>query len=209
MCCSSNKHRPLRALSRLKSLRAVVVCFTTALPYMISVFTLILLLMIIFAIVGLQLFMGIYHYKCVDPVTKLVENYEAYGQGSLVYDEYGCGSGLGRDCPAEYGLCAKFRKPQLDIAPGFDNLGQSMLSIFQVVTLEWSYIFYRAGRFALSSISRVVSTITYLTPVSLQIYPSIDITADHLGYAVILFFIPVILFIAYLMMSILLAVVRV
>lgn len=108
-----------------------------------------------FAIIALQLFQESYHRKCVDPITGL---YELYVGGVL--DEFGCGH---RSCPADsFPLCAKTNDIIATVSPGFNNLGTSLQSVFQIITLEWSFIYYR--------------------------------TADYLGRASIVFFIPLIVF---------------
>ncbi|GMH39581.1 hypothetical protein BSKO_07479 [Bryopsis sp. KO-2023] len=128
--------RPLRTITRFESLRSVVVCFLEALPLLVSVVGLLFFFLFLFAIAGIQMFVQVYHHACVHDITGDIE--VALGNSP---DELGCGGS--RSCPADY-TCQRFDKgTNIDVA-GFDNIGTSMLTIFQCTTLGgWSYVMYR------------------------------------------------------------------
>lgn len=86
--------RPLRSITRFESLRAIVVCFLEAVPLLGAVVSLLLFVMLIFAIAGTAMFTNTYRYACYDNLTGLPEENE----GQL--DAAGCGGW--RSCPAEF-----------------------------------------------------------------------------------------------------------
>ncbi|GAB4819675.1 hypothetical protein N2152v2_006721 [Parachlorella kessleri] len=125
--------RPLRTITRFESLRSIVVCFLEAVPLLISVVQLLVFFTVLAAITGTLLFMDSFHQACFDDMTGTQET----NDGGL-YD-YGCGS---RYCPANFTCLAYEPEPPLSSA-GFGNVGESMLSTFQVITMSsWAFIMY-------------------------------------------------------------------
>lgn len=128
--------RPLRTITRVESLKAIVVCFMEAIPLLSSVIGLFFILMVIFAIAAVMLFQDAYRRRCYDPINL---TFEAPGPSGT--DEFGCGGH--RRCPAGF-ECINYTPGRGEYALGFDNLGSSLLMVFQMITLSnWSFIMYR------------------------------------------------------------------
>ena len=86
--------------------------------------------MLIFAIGGLNLFMGMLKQRCVNLET-----------GGTIYDEEGeeilCQDG---SCPEDYFCGKQTLNPNFDVT-NFDNIFWGLLNVFQCITLEgWSEI---------------------------------------------------------------------
>ncbi|KAF8072369.1 NaCP60E [Scenedesmus sp. PABB004] len=108
--------RPLRTITRFAALRSIVVCFLEAVP--------------------LLLFGDAFHRGCVDAATGARE-----ADAASVADEFGCGH---RTCPPAFSTCFTFPTSQAREMAGFANVGLSMLSVFQSMTLtNWSFTMYR------------------------------------------------------------------
>jgi hypothetical protein len=65
--------RPLRTINRMENLRAIVVAFLEALPMLGSVVLLTVLALSLWALVSMQLFMGMYHTACREDSTGKLE----------------------------------------------------------------------------------------------------------------------------------------
>ena len=110
--------RPLRLVKRFPGMRLVVSCLLRSIPSMLEVSSVILLLYLIFAILGTSLFKGNF-YHCVDlfPTHQLVDVPDIHGIRNW------------RDCKA-----LNFSWQARDMS--FDNVGLSMLTLFEVSTLS-------------------------------------------------------------------------
>lgn len=129
--------RPLRTVTRFQSLKVVVVSFMDSVPMLVQVVLLMFFIMMLFAISGLSLFQEAFHRQCYDPVSMEFE--VAYGPSP---DEFGCGGT--RSCPESHPVCGYKSTGRGQVMAGFDNLGTSTLSVFQVITLGgWSFMMYR------------------------------------------------------------------
>merc|ERR1719210_1060469 len=90
---------------------------------------LVLFVIIIYSIIGLELFMGAFHKTCFDVVT-----------GDMMEDPTPCGGIF--SCPNGTECRGEWEGPQWGITC-FDNFGQAMLTVFQCITLEgWTDMLY-------------------------------------------------------------------
>lgn len=124
--------RPLKTISRIKELKVIMIALFRTLPLLRDTLLILMFLFMVFAIAGLQLYMGILKRRCYDPVT-----------GKAFVDEEGetvlCGS---LTCSPGY-VCGKMIvNPNYD-AMSFDTIFWSFLMVFQIVTMEgWTDIMY-------------------------------------------------------------------
>ncbi|XP_076303607.1 ca[2+]-channel protein alpha[[1]] subunit D isoform X4 [Lasioglossum baleicum] len=126
--------RPLRLVSGVPSLQVVLNSILRAMIPLLHIALLVLFVIIIYAIIGLELFSGKMHKTCRHNVT-----------GAVMEDPVPCGPG-GYQCSnvgADY-YCSKqyWEGPNWGIT-NFDNFGLAMLTVFQCVTLEgWTDVLY-------------------------------------------------------------------
>eukprot|EP01062_Namystynia_karyoxenos_P061737 TRINITY_DN5422_c0_g1_i1.p1 TRINITY_DN5422_c0_g1~~TRINITY_DN5422_c0_g1_i1.p1 ORF type:complete len:2264 (+),score=725.83 TRINITY_DN5422_c0_g1_i1:101-6892(+) len=124
--------RPLRAIRRIKNVRVLVNTIVKALPMMADVLMMLLLLMYAFAVLGMQLFIGVQNQRCYyvpadGPAQQpqLVEN-----------DTDVCGY---RECAEVAGLnvsCEINAEVYRQTVFSFNNIWQGILLVFKVVTLD-------------------------------------------------------------------------
>ena len=120
--------RPLRTISGVEGLKILVTSLIAALPQLGNTLVILLFFFLIFAIGGLQLWMGILRDRCTHTVTGLME------EG---YENNPCGA---RECPSGY-TCAKYVTNPFHGTVNFDDIFSSLLVVFQCVTLEgWTPI---------------------------------------------------------------------
>ncbi|XP_018043905.1 PREDICTED: muscle calcium channel subunit alpha-1 isoform X3 [Atta colombica] len=123
--------RPLRLVSGVPSLQVVLNSILRAMVPLLHIALLVLFVIIIYAIIGLELFSGKMHKTCRHNITdEIMEN------------PIPCGSG-GFQCSQSY-YCSKqfWEGPNYGIT-NFDNFGLSMLTVFQCITLEgWTDVLY-------------------------------------------------------------------
>ncbi|XP_036335354.1 muscle calcium channel subunit alpha-1 isoform X1 [Rhagoletis pomonella] len=121
--------RPLRLVSGVPSLQVVLNSILRAMIPLLHIALLVLFVIIIYAIIGLELFSGKLHKTCLRPDT-----------GEIMEDEHPCGTGF--RCPDDYVCHEKWDGPNYGIT-NFDNFGLAMLTVFQCVTLEgWTDVLY-------------------------------------------------------------------
>ncbi|XP_076641129.1 ca[2+]-channel protein alpha[[1]] subunit D isoform X4 [Halictus rubicundus] len=126
--------RPLRLVSGVPSLQVVLNSILRAMIPLLHIALLVLFVIIIYAIIGLELFSGKMHKTCRHNVTE-----------AIMEDPIPCGPG-GFQCSdvgPEY-YCSKqfWEGPNWGIT-NFDNFGLAMLTVFQCVTLEgWTDVLY-------------------------------------------------------------------
>jgi len=121
--------RPLRLLSSVPSLQIVLNAILMALIPLFNIMLLVMFVIIIYAIIGLELFSGIFHKACFNEMT-----------GEIDLEPTPCGGML--HCPNGT-ICREYWEgPQYGIT-NFDNIGQAMLTVFQCITLEgWTDVLY-------------------------------------------------------------------
>ena len=122
--------RPLRFVNNIAGLKSIVQSVMTAIPMLKNTMIVLFFFFLIFAIGGLNLFMGMLKQRCVDELT-----------GESFTDDEGeemlCGS---VECPTGYYCGKKTLNPNYDVT-NFDNIFWALLNVFQCVTLEgWSDI---------------------------------------------------------------------
>ncbi|KAM7341447.1 ca[2+]-channel protein alpha[[1]] subunit D isoform 4-T4 [Cochliomyia hominivorax] len=124
--------RPLRLVSGVPSLQVVLNSILKAMIPLLHIALLVLFVIIIYAIIGLELFSGKLHKTCRNPMT---------GEYLGDLDElHPCGVGF--PCPEKFVCFDEWVGPNWGIT-NFDNFGLSMLTVFQCVTLEgWTDVLY-------------------------------------------------------------------
>ncbi|XP_031422178.1 voltage-dependent L-type calcium channel subunit alpha-1D isoform X4 [Clupea harengus] len=126
--------RPLRLVSGVPSLQVVLNSIIKAMVPLLHIALLVLFVIIIYAIIGLELFIGKMHATCYLLST-----------GALAEDEpTPCAvSGHGRNCPVNTTACKEgWHGPNNGIT-NFDNFLFAMLTVFQCITMEgWTDVLY-------------------------------------------------------------------
>ncbi|KAF7258662.1 hypothetical protein EG68_04262 [Paragonimus skrjabini miyazakii] len=157
--------RPLRLVSGLPSLQVVLNAIMRAMVPLLHIALLVIFVIIIYAIIGLELFSGKLHATCYDiftgeiednpspcslskrgavcPITtfchdfKVNMSYAAVAERKLLVEAVAAGN-----------ITPPFPKPERWVGPNhgitnFDNFGLSMLTVFQCVTMEgWTQVLY-------------------------------------------------------------------
>ncbi|KAG5899700.1 hypothetical protein JTB14_030094 [Gonioctena quinquepunctata] len=130
--------RPLRLVSGVPSLQVVLNSILRAMVPLLHIALLVLFVIIIYAIIGLELFSGKLHNTCYDNSTGSIE-------GKMMDDPHPCGNESGFNCSAlgpEMVCSDGWKGPNSGIT-NFDNFGLSMLTVFQCITLEgWTDVLY-------------------------------------------------------------------
>ncbi|XP_040163845.1 muscle calcium channel subunit alpha-1-like isoform X4 [Anopheles arabiensis] len=125
--------RPLRLVSGVPSLQVVLNSILRAMVPLLHIALLVLFVIIIYAIVGLELFSGKMHKTCFHNITEdMMEDPTPCGEGG-----FQCSS-IGVNWVCRY----YWEGPNAGIT-NFDNFGLSMLTVFQCITLEgWTDMLY-------------------------------------------------------------------
>ncbi|XP_055767178.1 voltage-dependent L-type calcium channel subunit alpha-1D-like isoform X2 [Salvelinus fontinalis] len=126
--------RPLRLVSGVPSLQVVLNSIIKAMVPLLHIALLVLFVIIIYAIIGLELFIGKMHATCFFPST-----------GMIAEDEPApCAiSGHGRQCPINGTECREGWHGPNDGITNFDNFLFAMLTVFQCITMEgWTDVLY-------------------------------------------------------------------
>lgn len=125
--------RPLRLVSGVPSLQVVLNSILRAMVPLLHIALLVLFVIIIYAIIGLELFSGKLHKSCFHNIT-----------GEIMDDPHPCGED-GFQCERiGFNMICRYywEGPNFGIT-NFDNFGLSMLTVFQCVTLEgWTDMLY-------------------------------------------------------------------
>ncbi|XP_045525614.1 muscle calcium channel subunit alpha-1-like isoform X1 [Pieris brassicae] len=125
--------RPLRLVSGVPSLQIVLNSILKAMVPLFHIAFLVLFVIIIYAIIGLELFSGVLHDTCFDNETK-----------KMVDDPFPCSreADVGNHCD-EGQICKDYWVGINFGITNFDNIGYAMLTVFQCITLEgWTDIMY-------------------------------------------------------------------
>lgn len=118
--------RPLRSISNVKGLRQLFLALIYSLKMLVSSVIVLIFFFFIFAIAGLQLYMGILRNRCMDMTTGLVLD-----------DSEICGA---RECGIGLECVLGLNNPNSGVT-NFDNILFAFLAVFQCVTLEgWTNI---------------------------------------------------------------------
>lgn len=137
--------RPLRLVSGVPSLQDVLNSILKAMIPLFHIALLVLFVIIIYAIIGLELFSGKLHKTCRHNIT-----------GDYMENPGPCG--VGYQCEPPFQCFDRWEGPNFGIT-NFDNFGLSMLTVFQCITLEgWTDVLYYVSFFFLFAILHLVST---------------------------------------------------
>ncbi|XP_071054916.1 muscle calcium channel subunit alpha-1 [Onthophagus taurus] len=130
--------RPLRLVSGVPSLQVVLNSILRAMVPLLHIALLVLFVIIIYAIIGLELFSGKLHNTCLDNKTgKFMDEPHPCGESGFQCKEL--------DSDNSFYICddnGTWEGPHYGIT-NFDNFGLSMLTVFQCITLEgWTEVLY-------------------------------------------------------------------
>ncbi|XP_070405065.1 voltage-dependent L-type calcium channel subunit alpha-1C isoform X18 [Nothobranchius furzeri] len=127
--------RPLRLVSGVPSLQVVLNSIIKAMVPLLHIALLVLFVIIIYAIIGLELFMGKMHKTCVHNQTDLTaEEKPAPCAPDGAY---------GRHCMQNATKCKAGWEGPNDGITNFDNFAFAMLTVFQCITMEgWTDVLY-------------------------------------------------------------------
>ncbi|GFQ66506.1 voltage-dependent calcium channel type D subunit alpha-1 [Trichonephila clavata] len=127
--------RPLRLVSGVPSLQVVLNSILKAMIPLLHIALLVIFVIIIYAIIGLELFSGKMHKTCFDNVTDQI----------ALDDPHPCGD-AGYQCTGVGQVCRLYWEgPNYGIT-NFDNFGLAMLTVFQCVTNEgWTNVLYNVN----------------------------------------------------------------
>ncbi|KAM9409165.1 calcium channel, voltage-dependent, L type, alpha 1D subunit, a [Pholidichthys leucotaenia] len=126
--------RPLRLVSGVPSLQVVLNSIIKAMVPLLHIALLVLFVIIIYAIIGLELFIGKMHATCYLAGTDAIAEEEPAPCAI---------SGHGRQCPLNGSECREgWHGPNGGIT-NFDNFLFAMLTVFQCITMEgWTDVLY-------------------------------------------------------------------
>ncbi|CAG9796230.1 unnamed protein product [Diatraea saccharalis] len=126
--------RPLRLVSGVPSLQIVLNSILKAMIPLLHIALLVIFVIIIYAIIGLELFSGKMHKSCYNKYTDEIMDTP---HPCDVDNGFNCSS-IGEDMECRDGWIG----PNFGIT-NFDNFGLSMLTVFQCITLEgWTDVMY-------------------------------------------------------------------
>uniref|UniRef100_A0A158P6U9 Voltage-dependent L-type calcium channel subunit alpha n=1 Tax=Angiostrongylus cantonensis TaxID=6313 RepID=A0A158P6U9_ANGCA len=136
--------RPLRLVSGVPSLQVVLNAILRAMIPLLHIALLVLFVILIYAIIGLELFCGKLHSTCVDPATGQLAQKDPTPCGTVgsafqcVPSDALTNMGVQWECSSN----TSWPGPNNGIT-NFDNFGLAMLTVFQCVSLEgWTDVMY-------------------------------------------------------------------
>ncbi|XP_077337609.1 voltage-dependent L-type calcium channel subunit alpha-1S isoform X2 [Lithobates pipiens] len=129
--------RPLRLVSGVPSLQVVLNSIIKAMVPLLHIALLVFFMIIIYAIVGLELFSGKMHKTCYfkdTDITATVDNEKPAPCSS---------TGQGRQCTINGSECRGWWPGPNNGITHFDNFGFAMLTVYQCITMEgWTEVLY-------------------------------------------------------------------
>ncbi|XP_078597260.1 voltage-dependent L-type calcium channel subunit alpha-1D-like isoform X34 [Branchiostoma floridae x Branchiostoma japonicum] len=129
--------RPLRLVSGVPSLQVVLNSILKALVPLLHIALLCLFVIIIYAIIGLELFSGKLHTTCFVPGSDQIYFHDG---PPPCQPEPGSS---GYHCPANVSVCRGYWEGPNSGITNFDNFGLAMLTVFQCMTMEgWTTVLY-------------------------------------------------------------------
>jgi len=131
--------RPLRTIKRMPGIRTIVDAMVSAAPGLANVILLLTFILVLFAVLGMQLFKGTQRFHCVDAAGHPPEDlWEVcrpdYLPASAVEASRSAHKPSRGSCPAGQ-VCVEGANPDHG-AKSFDDFGAALMTVFQVVTLE-------------------------------------------------------------------------
>ncbi|XP_033105567.1 voltage-dependent L-type calcium channel subunit alpha-1D-like [Anneissia japonica] len=125
--------RPLRLVSGVPSLQVVLNAILRAMVPLLHIALLVIFVIIIYAIIGLELFMGKLHTACYREINGIYE---------IEQNPRPCSNTTGYKCTGDTTCLGLWEGPNKGIT-NFDNIGLAMLTVFQCITMEgWTQIMY-------------------------------------------------------------------
>ncbi|OMJ93489.1 hypothetical protein SteCoe_3461 [Stentor coeruleus] len=120
--------RPLKSISSIRGMKALVFALLNSIKPLLSAFFILFFFILIFAIAAVQLWMGLLTNRCVNIHDGI------YSDTGLV-----CGA---EKCPINYECISSLDNPNYGVT-NFDNIFISLVTIFQIITLEgWTTVMY-------------------------------------------------------------------
>lgn len=135
--------RPLRSINSLKQMRVLVTTLIDSLPALGNVVIFLLFVIILFGILGLQIFMSILENRCRLTPVPVDGEWKASSYAKLCSDTSSCPEGTYCGNPANYNLPVQDTfGAELNYGyTNFDNIIAATFSIFQSLTTEgWSVL---------------------------------------------------------------------
>ncbi|XP_072155545.1 muscle calcium channel subunit alpha-1 isoform X4 [Bemisia tabaci] len=129
--------RPLRLVSGVPSLQVVLNSILRAMVPLLHIALLVIFVIIIYAIIGLELFSGKLHKTCFNNITgEMMDDPHPCGEEGFQCSFYNKGTEEIWECRLDW------EGPHFGIT-NFDNFGLAMLTVFQCITLEgWTDVLY-------------------------------------------------------------------
>ncbi|XP_038604664.1 voltage-dependent L-type calcium channel subunit alpha-1S [Tachyglossus aculeatus] len=129
--------RPLRLVSGVPSLQVVLNSIIKAMVPLLHIALLVLFMIIIYAIIGLELFKGKMHKTCYFIGTDIIAKEEMEKPSPCAT------TGHGRPCTINGSECRGGWPGPNDGITHFDNFGFAMLTVYQCITMEsWTDVLY-------------------------------------------------------------------
>nr|XP_006819159.1 PREDICTED: voltage-dependent P/Q-type calcium channel subunit alpha-1A-like [Saccoglossus kowalevskii] len=126
--------RPLKLVSGIPSLQVVLKSILKAMAPLLQIALLIVFMILIFAITGMEFFLGKFHATCYINGTNEVEGGK---------DPFVCGTTSGSRTCKMGGICQEYWIGPNHGITNFDHVGFSMLTVFQCITMEgWTDVLY-------------------------------------------------------------------
>ncbi|KAI6072824.1 Voltage-dependent L-type calcium channel subunit alpha-1S [Aix galericulata] len=139
--------RPLRLVSGVPSLQVVLNSIIKAMVPLLHIALLVLFMIIIYAIVGQELFKGKMHKTCYYFGTDVIATVGAEKPAPCTT------SGHGRHCTINGTECRSGWPGPNNGITHFDNFGFAMLTVYQCITMEgWTEVLYWVGSSSLGSV---------------------------------------------------------
>ena len=150
--------RPLKTVKRVKGLKNLVLALLASIGHLGETVIVLFFFFLLFSITGLQMWQGLFYRRCMNV---------NYGYlASTTNDKYMCSFDSNCDDLNTYGMtfiCAKGYLNPNSGAINFDNIGNSLITVFVIVTLEgWSYIY--------TYVSKTFKDKIYINPVIIFCY---------------------------------------
>ncbi|CAF1093497.1 unnamed protein product [Rotaria sordida] len=142
--------RPLKLVSGIPSLQVVLKSILKAMAPLFQIALLVLFAIIIFAIIGLELYSGVFHTTCFyanrtvmykgddqQSTTCGIPGEPIWGWLNIKHGVFTC------NIPNESLICREYWEGPNKGITSFDNIGFAMLTVFQCITMEgWTQILY-------------------------------------------------------------------
>uniref|UniRef100_A0A3Q2QWA2 Sodium channel protein n=1 Tax=Fundulus heteroclitus TaxID=8078 RepID=A0A3Q2QWA2_FUNHE len=142
--------RALKTISVIPGLKTIVGALIQSVRKLADVMILTVFCLSVFALIGLQLFMGLLRQKCVRSLSHCINSsynnfYKVEGQKDALICGYGSDAGK---CPEGFDCLKVGRNPNYDYT-SFDTFGWAFLALFRLMTQDyWEELFHQTLRSA-------------------------------------------------------------